>query len=128
MESAQRRFSIRFLAHDDELVDGLGLVAKRFARTTVERPAETFFETKGLSNYGHRYNVDGKQFGNDHAAGFVAMNAVASLAATNPRSREFVEALWHTPVPAEPWRCYDGMLYLLAMLHCSGEFKVCNPQ
>jgi oligosaccharide reducing-end xylanase len=56
------------------------------------------------------------------------MNAVASLAATNPRAKQFVEALWNTPVPTGQWRYYDGMLYLLAWLHCSGEFQVWMPR
>lgn len=88
---------------------------------------QTFFESKG-PNYGSRFTLDGTQFGNDHTTGLVAMNAVASLAATNPRSKKFVEALWNTPAPTGQWRYYDGMLYLLAMLHCGGEFKVWLPQ
>ena len=89
---------------------------------------QTFFEAKGMTSYGHRFTVDGIQFGNDHTTGLVAMNAVASLAATNPRSQKFVEALWNTPVPTGPWRYYDGMLYLLALLHCGGEFQVWMPK
>jgi len=58
----------------------------------------------------------------------VAMNAVASLAATQPRARRFVEALWEAPVPFGQGRYYDGMLYLLAMLYCGGEFRVWPPQ
>jgi oligosaccharide reducing-end xylanase len=55
------------------------------------------------------------------------MNATASLAAAHPRANQFVEALWNTPVPSGPHRYYDGMLYLLAMLHCSGEFRIWPP-
>ena len=88
---------------------------------------QSFFESKGMASYGNRFTLDGQQFGNDHATGLVAMNAVASLAATNPRSKQFVEALWNTPVPVGHYRYYDGMLYLLAMLHCSGEFRVWMP-
>jgi oligosaccharide reducing-end xylanase len=89
---------------------------------------QAFFESKGLSNYGNRFTLDGNQFGNDHVTGLVAMNAVASLAATNPRSQRFAEALWNTPVPTGQWRYYDGMLYLLAMLHCSSEFRIWLPR
>lgn len=85
---------------------------------------QAFFESKGMATYGHRFKLDGEQFGNDHTTGLVAMNAVASLAATQPRAREFVEALWNTPPPTGRYRYYDGMLYLLAMLHCSGEFRI----
>ena len=88
---------------------------------------QTFFESKGISTYGSRFKLSGKQFGSDHATGLVAMNAVASLAATHPRAKEFVEALWNTPIPAGQHRYYDGMLYLLALLHCGGEFQVWAP-
>jgi oligosaccharide reducing-end xylanase len=88
---------------------------------------QSFFESKGLAGYGSRFTPGGTRFGNDHTTGLVAMNAVASLAATNSRAKIFVEALWDTPVPTGQWRYYDGMLYLLAMLHCSGEFHVWNP-
>ncbi len=85
---------------------------------------QAFFTSKDMATYGHRFKLEGTQFGNDHVTGLVAMNAVASLAATHPRARRFVEALWNTPVPTGPHRYYDGMLYLLALLHCGGEFRI----
>jgi len=89
---------------------------------------QAFFESKGMTNYSDRFTLDGKQLDNDHSAGLVAMNAVASLAATNPLSKQFVEALWNTPVPSGHWRYYNGMLYLLGMLHCSGDFRIWTPK
>lgn len=85
---------------------------------------QAFFESKGMQTYGHRFKLHGEQFGNDHVTALVAMNATASLAATHPRAQKFVEALWNTPPPTGQWRYYDGMLYLLALLHCSGEFRI----
>jgi len=58
----------------------------------------------------------------------VAVNADASLAATNPRAKEFVEALWNTPTPDGIERYYDGLLYLMALMHCGGEFRVWPPR
>ena len=89
---------------------------------------QAFFESKGLNTYGNRFTLDGRQLGNDHVTGLVAMNAAASLAATDPRARQFVEALWNTPVPTGQWRYYDGMLYMLGLLHCSGEFRIWPPR
>jgi oligosaccharide reducing-end xylanase len=89
---------------------------------------QAFFEAQGLASYGDRLTLDGHPFSNEHATGLVAMNAVASLAARNPRARQFVEALWNTTIPAGPRRYYDGMLYLLALLHCGGEFRVWAPR
>jgi oligosaccharide reducing-end xylanase len=85
---------------------------------------QAFFESKGISTYGNRFKLDGTQFGSDHSTGLVAMNAVASLAGTQPRAKRFAEALWNEPIPAGPYRYYDGMLYLLGLLHCGGEFRI----
>jgi oligosaccharide reducing-end xylanase len=99
-----------------------------WAKDTRERIAsdrlQAFFDAKGLANYGNRYTLDGNQIGDSHSEGLVAMNAVASLAATQPRARQFVEALWNLTIPSGRYRYYDGMLYLLGLLHCSGEFRI----
>jgi len=84
---------------------------------------QAFFETQG-TNYGCQFTLDGTPLEARHAPGLVAMNAVASLAATQPRARHFVEELWQLPPPDGEERYYEGLLYLLALLHCSGEFKV----
>ncbi|OHB66635.1 MAG: glycoside hydrolase [Planctomycetes bacterium RBG_13_60_9] len=89
---------------------------------------QAFFESKGISTYGNRFTLDGMQLGEDHSPGLVAMNAVASLAATNPRARQFVEDLWNTLAPSGRYRYYDGMLYLMGMLHCSGQFRIWLPK
>jgi oligosaccharide reducing-end xylanase len=102
-----------------------------WAKDVRERPLsdrlQAFFETKGLAGYGNRYTLDGNQLGNDHSTGLVAMNAVAGLAATQPRARQFVEALWNLTIPSGRYRYYDGMLYLMALLHCGGEFRIWPP-
>lgn len=89
---------------------------------------QSFFVSQGLETYPNHFTLDGKPRGGDHSMGLVAMNATASLAATQPQARQFVTALWQAPVPSGQFRYYDGMLYLLAMLHCSGEFRIWPPQ
>src|SRR5580698_1687041 len=88
---------------------------------------QAFFESKGMDTYGCQFTLDGKQLDDRHAQGLVAVNADASLAATNPRAKDFVQALWNTPTPAGLERYYEGLLYMMALLHCSGEFKIWNP-
>jgi oligosaccharide reducing-end xylanase len=88
---------------------------------------QTFFESKGLADYGCRFTLDGRQLENRHAQGLVAVNAVASLAAARPQSKQFVEALWNTPTPDGLERYYEGLLYMMALLHCSGEFRIWSP-
>jgi len=84
---------------------------------------QTFFESQG-TNYGCQFTLDGKMLEDRHAQGLVAVNAVASLAATNPRARKFVEELWNLPPPDGQERYYEGLLYMMALLHCSGEFRI----
>jgi oligosaccharide reducing-end xylanase len=88
---------------------------------------QVFFESRGLAAYASRFTLEGKPLKGDHSTGLVAMNAVASLAADHPRAKPFVEALWNVPIPTGPYRYYDGMLYLLGLLHCSGEFRIWAP-
>ncbi len=87
---------------------------------------QAFFESQGV-HYGNQFTLDGRPLSMDHSDGLTAMNAVVSLAATQPRARGFVEALWNMPVPSGEWRYYDGMLYMLALLHCGGEFRIWGP-
>lgn len=89
---------------------------------------QAFFAAQGMAVYGCQFTLDGQSLENRHAEGLVAENAVASLAATRPRARDFVEALWNTPTPAGLERYYEGLLYLMALLHCSGEFRIWMPQ
>jgi oligosaccharide reducing-end xylanase len=84
---------------------------------------QAFFESQG-TNYGCVFTLDGKPLEARHAQGLVAVNAVASLAATHPRARKFAEELWNTPTPDGTERYYEGLLYMMALLHCSGEFRV----
>jgi oligosaccharide reducing-end xylanase len=84
---------------------------------------QAFFESVG-TNYGCQFTLDGKQLESRHAQGLVAVNAVASLAARDPRAKRFVEELWNTPTPAGLERYYEGLLYMMALLHCVGQFRV----
>ena len=83
-----------------------------------------FFYSQGIDTYGHLYTVDGQVLAKDHRTGLVAVNAVAALSANIEQRKEFVEALWNIKVPDGIERYYDGMLYLLAMLQVSGNFKI----
>jgi oligosaccharide reducing-end xylanase len=93
---------------------------------------QKFFATQGIDKYGPVYTLDGKDLGatpglthEDHPTGLVGTNAVAGLAATD-RTREklFTEALWNAPVPSGQYRYYDGMLYLMSLMHAGGEFRI----
>jgi oligosaccharide reducing-end xylanase len=95
---------------------------------------QKFFAAEGIDSYGPIYTLDGKYLGTPgqnkgHPAGLVGVNATAGLAATDhARAKQFTEALWKTQVPSGQGRYYDGMLYLMSMMHLSGEFRIWAPQ
>ncbi len=96
---------------------------------------QKFFASQGIDTYGPVYTLDGKPLGatpgltyEGHPAGLVGTNAVAGLAATDKvRARQFTEALWNTPTPSGQNRYYDGMLYLMSLMHVSGRFRIWAP-
>ena len=86
---------------------------------------QKFFYTQGIDKFADRYTLDGKPLGGSNRSGLLATTAVATHAATNGEvSKASVEALWNAPVPSGEQRYYDGMLYLMSMLHCSGNFRI----
>ena len=89
---------------------------------------QTFFASQGVTIYGDQFTLDGAPLSGHHSTGLVSTNAVASLAATLPQSKEFVEALWNAQIPSGEQRYYDGMLYMLSLLHCSGQFRIWTPK
>jgi len=87
-----------------------------------------FFAKQGIDSYVNQFTLDGKPLSGDHSTGLVAMNAVAALAATTESRKDFVSALWNAAIPSGQWRYYDGLLYLLGLLHVSGNFKIYQPR
>lgn len=89
---------------------------------------QAFFSKEGMDTYASLYTLSGKKLNDAQTTGIVAMNATASLAATKPAAKKFVQALWNKEIPSGQYRYYDGMLYMMALLHCSGEFKAWLPE
>jgi len=53
----------------------------------------------------------------------VGSNAAAVLASRDTANWAFVRAAFDQPTPAGQYRYYNGMVYMLALLHMSGNFK-----
>jgi oligosaccharide reducing-end xylanase len=86
---------------------------------------QKFLFSVGTSTFVDQYTLDGKPLSERHSVGMVSTTAVASLAASNgATAKAFVDELWNTPVPSGEQRYYDGLLYLMSMMHCSGNFRV----
>jgi oligosaccharide reducing-end xylanase len=89
---------------------------------------QNFLFGQGISNFADQYTLDGQPISKRHSTGMVATSAVASLAATDSHAKDFVRELWNTPTPSGEQRYYDGLLYLISMLHCSGNFRIWPPR
>ena len=97
--------------------------AKDSWQKTFADRIQAFFVSKGVTSYGNRWELNGTQRGADHSPGLVGCNAVASLAATNSNAWKFIEDFWNISMTKGKYRYYDGCLYMMSMLHLSGNFK-----
>ena len=55
------------------------------------------------------------------------MNAAAALASSSDIRWDFIEEFWNTPIPTGQYRYYDGLLYFMALLQLSGNFRIYSP-
>jgi len=86
---------------------------------------QKFFYGQGVDTFPNRFTLDGKPLTAAHSTGLATTAAVGSLAAPDgPTAKAFVDALWNTPVPSGELRYYDGLLYLMSMMHASGNFRI----
>ena len=93
--------------------------------TVLSDKVQKFLYGQGIDTFADRYTLDGKQLSVRHSPGMVATAAVGSLAATEGlEAKAFVDALWTMPVPAGEQRYYDGLLYLMSLMHASGNFRI----
>ena len=97
--------------------------------TVLSDKVQKFLSSQGIDSFVDVYTLDGKPQSKRHSPGMVATAAVGSLAASDgPNAKAFVDALWKMPVPSGEQRYYDGMLYLMSLMHCSGEYRIIGPQ
>ncbi len=97
--------------------------------TVLSDRIQKFLLSQGMRTFVDRYTLDGKPLSDRHSVGMVATTAVGSFAATKGATADaFVDELWNTPVPSGEQRYYDGMLYLMSMMHCSGNFRIWAPK
>jgi len=99
---------------------------KKSARETVlSDRIQKFLYGQDIHSFADRYTLDGMPLSTRDSVGMVATAAVGSLAAApGPIAEAFLEELWNTAVPSGEQRYYDGMLYLMSLMHCSGNFRI----
>lgn len=97
-----------------------------WATTHADR-LQGFFAEQGVEEYGNQWSLDGKELDTDHSPGLVAMNSTAGLAASKQVAWQFLEDFWNISPTTGKYRYYDGCLYMMGLLHCSGNFRVYLP-
>ncbi len=84
----------------------------------------TFLASFG-PNLPDRFKIDGTPVTTDlNTPGLLAMAATAALVADPAIGRPFVQQLWEMKMPEGRHRYYDGLLTMLALLECSGNFRI----
>ncbi|MDT3401990.1 glycosyl hydrolase family 8 [Mucilaginibacter terrae] len=105
------------------------------------RRFQGFLRSKGINTFEDQFNLDGSrpdfilQAGDvkklRHSIGLVATAATASLINNEPKSTDFVKALWNAKL--EPYEdgyfdpYYDGLMYLFSLMHLSGKYQLITP-
>ncbi|MGF7182215.1 oligosaccharide reducing-end xylanase [Tunturiibacter psychrotolerans] len=102
--------------------------AKSPEESELSNRIQQFLFAQDLAKFDDQYTLAGLPLSQRHSVGMVATMAVASLAATNNHANAFVENLWNSATPYGEQRYYDGLLYLMGLLHCSGNFRVYGPK
>lgn len=62
--------------------------------------------------------------GGDNTAAQFSCNALLGFGLPEDTGKSFVDKLWGAKIPSGTYRYYDGTLYMLALLHVSGAFKL----
>ena len=97
--------------------------AKDSWQKTFADRIQAFFVSKGVTTYKNQWQLNGTVIEGDHSPGLVGCNAVASLAASHVNAWKFIEDFWNISMTTGKYRYYDGCLYMMSMLHLSGNFK-----
>ena len=95
---------------------------------TLSDRIQKFLYGQDIHTFADRYSLEGQPLSSRHSPGLVATAAVGGFAATpGPVSKAFLQELWDMPVPEGEQRYFDGMLYLMSLMHVSGNFRIIEP-
>ncbi len=97
--------------------------------TALSDRLQGFLVAQGIHTFPDRYTLDGQPLSTRHSVGMVAAATVGGLAATPGANADaFLHELWDMPVPSGEQRYFDGMVYLMSLMHVSGEFRVIDSR
>ena len=88
----------------------------------------TFFKNDKYKHGCFHWNGEIADANFDYNAGIAGTNGVGCFAITdNELAKEVLNKLWKTAPPTGQWRYYNGMVYFLAMLNVSGNYRIYKP-
>ena len=92
----------------------------------------TFFEgeIEKFGNFIAIYDLDGTREPGItfRGEGRNAMNGFGATASEKMFSDDMLKSLWDQNPPSGEFRYYDGLLYMMGLMHASGDFKIYKPQ
>ena len=95
----------------------------REAQSEIMQRLLTFFKNDGFKH--GQFEIDGSDPTGDYTEGMAGANAVGAIALKDKDlQRLYIERLWNVKAPSGQWRYYNGMVYMLSMLHVSGKFRI----
>ena len=75
-----------------------------------------------------QFNWDGSGASGNYSEGMAGANAVGAYALKDDNlKREYLQHLWDVEIPIGTYRYYNGMVYMLSMLHVTGNFRIFKP-
>lgn len=72
-----------------------------------------------------QFDWDGSNATGQYSEGMAGANAVGAFALNDESlKREYIQRFWDTSAPTGTYRYYNGMVYMLSMLHVTGNFRI----
>jgi oligosaccharide reducing-end xylanase len=103
--------------------------ADAWQQTTFAPKHAAFMKSKHVPQYPEKMYLDGRIFNNaehpEPCKGLVApLGMLAFAAPDNKDAQFFLQTLWDMEIPSGQYRYYDGLLYMMSLIHCSGRFTL----
>lgn len=105
-------------------IDGIWSDGQAWLSSESDRVLQ-FFESQGISSYGHLYTLEGDSLDTVHDRALVSANGALAVIASIDLRRDFVAEVWSLGSPVTGLaRYYPGIMQLFGLLLMSGQLRV----
>jgi len=103
--------------------------ADAWQQTTFAPKHAAFMKSKHKPQYPEKMTLDGAIYGGaehpEPCKGLVAPLGMLAFAIPDDENAQFfVQTLWDMEIPSGQYRYYDGLLYMMSLIHASGRFTL----